>query len=108
LPLAHDARNSLDAQRRAKLRFMEAPHVGDRAVDRLSLFGVERSFGGCELRGADLDCRQGNSVEPSREFQQCRVAALTHVVDDLAHSVMKPGRVLLHGAAQCLATFLRR
>jgi hypothetical protein len=52
------------------LRLVKQAYVGDRAIDRLSLLGIEGSFGRGEFRRADLDRRERNAIEPSREFEQ--------------------------------------
>jgi hypothetical protein len=79
---------------------MKASDVGDRAIDRLSLPCIERSFGRSELRRADFDRRKGNAIELTRELEQCRVAACAHVADDLTYSFLDCGRIRLRWTAQ--------
>ena len=107
VPLAHDARRRADDQRLRALGFMKAPHVGDRAIDRFVLLGVQRSFRDCELVRADFHRLERRAVETSRVLEHRCVAARPHIHDDLAYACKHRFGVVLRRTAQRRATVRR-
>ena len=109
LPLADDAGHRLDAQRSAELRFMEAPHVGDGAVDRCVAARLSSAVSAA-ANSAVLTSIASSATPSKRRVNSSSAASPRRALRERSRARV-PGtsaRALLRRAAQRLTALLRR